>query len=604
MPTDDRLTEDALAQARAALERGALKNAIAKLKELVARVPDYPAAHDLLAGALYFQGTLEEALVHAQKARALAPEDAEYMRGEGTILSALERHDDAVSCLTEALSRAPDDMAARAALGEAFLGQGRAVQAEAQLRQAAAHTSDAPNVHYALGRALVLMDRPAEAESTFRKVLELSPGHGPSLLNLGRTLFLLDRFKGAIEILEAAAAALNRPAEALCLLGECHAQRDSFEAGRQAFNRAKAAAPDDPKVLEREGFFYLNWQKPEHALACFRTAHALDPRSVGALSGLSSFPLDAVGADLVTQIDNAQAGIAAEEAGPSIVLDFARARALDHQGDFEAAWANTVSANQRHRAAFPSPVAPNRGFPTAPPPGWETSADASAALMAGAGLVIIGGMPRSGKSTAETLLGTLRDVGVGYETNILRETLEDLNEEIGLDLIEGFAALPAGYLAAFRNHFARKFAERAGGRPVYTITSPATYLMPILPVIFRALPGARFVFMDRDRFDNALRIFQFCYAQARHGYTYELKAIIGQIDLWRAAKTHWLQVEPQRAMALAYEDMIADPAAALSVMAQFIGLHEPPAGPLALPDDRGCAVPYRAMMDQALKDGD
>jgi len=53
-----------------------------------------------------------------------------------------------------------------------------------------------------------------------------------------------------------------------------------------------------------------------------------------------------------------------------------------------------------------------------------------------------------------------------------------------------------------------------------------------------------------------------------------------------------------------YEDVIADPAAALDIAAELCGLAGP-SGPLPdLGDDRGCAARYLELMAKALKDPD
>jgi hypothetical protein len=51
-----------------------------------------------------------------------------------------------------------------------------------------------------------------------------------------------------------------------------------------------------------------------------------------------------------------------------------------------------------------------------------------------------------------------------------------------------------------------------------------------------------------------------------------------------------------------YEDMVADPAAALHMAAELCGLDTPAAPVLAVGDDRGCAGPYRQLLAAELFD--
>jgi hypothetical protein len=263
-----------------------------------------------------------------------------------------------------------------------------------------------------------------------------------------------------------------------------------------------------------------------------------------------------------------------------------------------------LAANRSYRQCRGIEMRPAGGFPIDLPQGWEGVLGAQEEAHEATRLVIIGGMPRAGKSSAEFVLEDLPGVKVGYETNLLRESVDDLNAEIGLDLVAGLHALPAGYLSEFREIFARKLNDRADGHPVYTLTVAATYLMQAIPVVLRALPEARLILVSRDDFDTALRVFQFLYQQGGHGYTYYLSGIMDQIRLWHDAVKYWTSAVPGKAMALNYENMIADPVAARAAIAAFIGLAAPAAACPALPDDRGCAAHYRAMMKEALANGD
>jgi hypothetical protein len=65
------------------------------------------------------------------------------------------------------------------------------------------------------------------------------------------------------------------------------------------------------------------------------------------------------------------------------------------------------------------------------------------------------------------------------------------------------------------------------------------------------------------------------------------------IDIWHAKL-------PSVTRIMHYEDMIADPRAALQTVAELCGVPMPDCPLPELGDDRGCAAPYRDMMAATL----
>ena len=92
----------------------------------------------------------------------------------------------------------------------------------------------------------------------------------------------------------------------------------------------------------------------------------------------------------------------------------------------------------------------------------------------------------------------------------------------------------------------------------------------------------------------------FLYFVRLDGFTYELSSIIKQIELWRRATHYWSETAPGRCLAVDYQNIVADPALILAEMAAFCDLGAPTTAPAPVFDDRGCAAPYRQMMESHL----
>ena len=121
-----------------------------------------------------------------------------------------------------------------------------------------------------------------------------------------------------------------------------------------------------------------------------------------------------------------------------------------------------------------------------------------------------------------------------------------------------------------------------------------------IPHLVTIMPNASFIFVDRDIWDNAARIYLSNYPAGDLKYSYRFSSIVKQIQRWRTAMDWWLNAEPDRFLKVSYEDLVADPRSELSKICSFCNLVLPSAPLSPVFDDRGCAVPYKQMMDEQL----
>jgi sulfotransferase family protein len=95
--------------------------------------------------------------------------------------------------------------------------------------------------------------------------------------------------------------------------------------------------------------------------------------------------------------------------------------------------------------------------------------------------------------------------------------------------------------------------------------------------------------------DTTLRIYFRKYSGG-NAYAYDLAAAREHV-LWYHQMMQLMAAKlPDHVHIIRYEDMVADPAAALRVAADLCGLPMPEGPVPAVGDDRGCAEPYRQLM--------
>ena len=252
--------DNALAQARAALDGGRLDEAAERIDALLGYRPDSVDARRLqgllllrqrrprraaaafeavvaarpddagclidLGRALNNAGRLDAALQAFERAAALAPAAADPLALRGHVLKGLGRLVDAEQAFRAALELDPVHPRALKGLGAARLAAGDATGAAEALTAAVLEDPRDANAAAYLGAALHRSGDFHRAELAYRRALELDPAHAEAWLNLGITLQDTGRLTTAIEAYREAARqapdhllALNRLADALLAAG-------------------------------------------------------------------------------------------------------------------------------------------------------------------------------------------------------------------------------------------------------------------------------------------------------------------------------------------------------------------------------------------------
>ncbi len=588
--------QQALERIRAALAGGDVDTAIDVARRRCEAEPETAANWDLSAQVYYQAGRLEDALRSQRRAVALEPASAGYLRGEATILLALDRFEEAVERFRAAIGLVSEDADLRSDLAAALIKAGEPRAAEVECRAALAASPDAPAARFNLGMALLQQRKLRDAERVFDELSAAGLEDPAKRGELARAYWALDRCRKAETVLRDVLEAGPDQWEAAALMGQILARRGRFEESEALLRQVCDRAPQAAGVLECLGGVYQEWEKPDQAREAFTAALALDPRSCDALTGLSHCADAAQAPQLLRSIAALRDSLGPGQREQRLNLNFAEARLHDRLHQHAIAWDRAVHANAAFCDAHGLRPARREDFRREALPGL---APATGGSERPAKLIVILGLPRSGKSTAEALAAGLRGAVRGYESNLFEDALEALDGAAPHPGRAGIDALSAQDYPAFADLLNRVVAERAGGASAYSVTVHAMYLLDSLPDLLAGLPNAAFVCLTREAWDNAVRLFLANYDLLNNSYCYRLPDIMNRIELWQRAVDWWTEQAPERILHLRYEELVADPAAAQSRLAAFCGL---PVAAAAQPlfDDRGCAVPYREFMARHL----
>lgn len=190
------------------------------------------------------------------------------------------------------LLQAPDPMALAREAYELARG-GRMAEAEGKLRAAIQAAPSNALLYSALGGLLSRMERPAEARQAFAEAVRLAPDNHAVRLQLAARQReageLEPAWENARRLLEAKAAdaqVREFARETALELGALLARQDRNRAGLAVAQQAASHFGDSAPVQEMLGLFERNNQQNVAAMATYRKALELDPRSEGAAVGL------------------------------------------------------------------------------------------------------------------------------------------------------------------------------------------------------------------------------------------------------------------------------------------------------------------------------
>ena len=475
-----------------------------------------------------------------------------------------------------------------------------------------------------------------EAQKICESLVSRHPQYFGALYTLGLIYIDQKKYPQALGCLVRAAMLNTRNWQVLTALSAVYLELDASEMAAHTLEQASVIAPQEPSILVTLGEIYRDEREYELARDAFHKSYELDrtlraagaglsacyvhlgqyaeaakileglvrdgKSSMGLLFELNHLPSSLVTIDVLTELDNLVRGPNESQADFETSVAFVRARTLHRAGRHAEAWQYLVPAN---RAIYLARRDEAKALAEKERANLEQLKkkqikvnDARISGSKGTISLFIQGPSRSGKTTMETLMGSLSGVKRGYENPSIEMAIRRTFQSAGLLSSKMFEVLPPTLDAQCGEYYMDELSRRAGSARVFTNTHPAR--IHDAARIAAAIPNARFIFVKRNFQDNMLQIFMQKYL-SKNDYAYDLMTIHDHITWYHEMIDTLADKLPGIVRVIHYEDMIADPAVALRVAADLCGL-EMPRGPLPeLGDDLGCATPYLAFMRDALQ---
>lgn len=532
-------------------QSGRLADAEPFYRRVLDRQPSHPAANHLLGLVRLQQGEPESAVSLIARAVHVRGGDPQYHCNLGVALNAAGRPERAIESFDRAIALQPGYAEAFSNRGMALRAQRRFAEAVESYREALRIRPREPGFFLNLANALNELGDAGEAELNYRLALALRPGYPAALSGLCQALVALGRTDDAIAAGEAAIAASPGQSEFHRILGLA-----LWEAGRPAqalaaWRRALALKPDDAELLRLV------------SLVQRRASYDDEVRLMVGLAG-----------------DDGQGDQA------RMHLNFALGQAFDDLGEFEKSFQHYLTANalQRRRAPFSLKAAEAdvealmRQFAGVPDRLRQAGT-------AGAAPVFIVGLPRSGKSTLEGMLGRHPATRKTGELVLMGALVAELrkNEGFGRDSAS-VAALSESAVAWLGEEYMKRIGRIAPGSRAPIDTMPLNLWH--VGFIRLALPGARIVHCVRDPLEHCVAIFQKCFALPGFEFSTDLADLGGYYRMYRRLMRFWDRTFPGAVLEVDLRRLAGEPQAQMRRVLDFCGLTWDPA----------CLAPFETEM--------
>ncbi len=256
-----------------------------------------------------------------------------------------------------------------------------------------------------------------------------------------------------------------------------------------------------------------------------------------------------------------------------VYLGYALFKELDDAGEIEQAWAALQEASLSMRKQVDYDAGREaRGLSALMDLTDARFVAATHSVSPGNAPIFIVGMPRSGTTVLERILGGHSRVASAGELNVFTRSLS-WAADCFYDVPPGSGSVSAIKDADFAEAGAL-YMHRTAGR-----YSGNTHLIDKNPAnifnagfIARAIPQARIICLLRNPMDACFSNLKELFSGDAYGYSYDLAELADHYIRFRQLVAHWQEVMPDRFHVVEYETLVADPLRTSEEVMRYCGL--------------------------------
>jgi tetratricopeptide (TPR) repeat protein len=567
---------------------GRTAEALDHYRSAVEQEPESAEANSVYGLMLLQAGRAGEAEGPLRKAVDIAPGHAAFRMNLAQWLAHRGELDEAVQTVTGIVENEPRHPWAWERLGELRARQRKFREASEHFRRAVDLSPQDPSLLYKLARALFDDGRASEAEPVLASAARFTPAN-PAILRLyaglhetrsdwtalektatdwvttqpfepvaWRSLAKAQWESGyprrAIPNFQKSMDLGGRSAASLALFGRLCLYALELDAATRALDEAEALDPENSAVLSAKSVLLMwNGRYDEAEEYCRRTLRA-NPGDSTAYKTLTQLKNGHLSAENVAAL-RALAENTEARMPDRITASFALGDCLDADAQFDEAFATYERANQlaceRARVEGLNYDRAERKQQTDELISLFDSIPAMSADIPGPRPIFVVGMPRSGTTLIESVIGAHSRVAAGGESGGIRWILPDF---LGHARNGTLPAIPERAWVQWRA-FYRQQMPRVDGVEAMTDKNPWNF--DAFGLILRLFPDARIIHIRRNPVETGFSIFRNEFSKLVR-FTHRLEDIGHYYGEYARLMAHWERVAGDRFTTIQYEDFVRD----------------------------------------------
>ncbi|MCJ9427657.1 tetratricopeptide repeat-containing sulfotransferase family protein [Kordiimonas marina] len=466
------------------------------------------------------------------------------------------------------------EMALRQAIGQGFdlLRQGRAADAVRLADSLVASHRGHAHVLYFAAEARAAYGRTDDALRFLEAAIKADPGQFQLMFRKAQILLAMRRRTDARAAATEAAAHAGQDAQALQAVGQLFSQSDDPAGARPFIKRALKAAPGNPALMFDMATAQFFLGDPVGAEKNLDEVLKKQPGSGQALYLRSILKRQTKAENHVGDLERRLKVLPDGEEKASAY--YALAKEYEDLGDVEKSFPALKAGADMKRASMRYDVAPECAAMEAIAKAYTKKAmQAKTAGCADEGAIFIVGMPRTGTTLVERMLGRHSQVtSAGELPDFARVLSLRVEAELAADPSRGanmveaslktdFAALGQDYIAGAR--------DAVHGAPVFVDKMPVNFLY--CGLIKKALPNARIIHLVRDPMDSCYAVYKTLFHRS-YSFSYDLDELATYYAAYQRMMAHWHTVMPGAILDVHYEDVVRDTEAEAHRILDWCGL--------------------------------
>ena len=423
---------------------------------------------------------------------------------------------------------------------------------EALLTQAPRHAA----AHALLASVLLAQGRLRDACTRLLQAAEASPPDPQFILRIAHGLRSIGETNAALRCMRHPALAGSRDATHQLALGHLYQGLGLNPEALHCMQRARDAGLDS---ADFRYFHALQLQfngdiaEAEAQMeACLRT---------GPTFGRASLSLARIRRQTAqsNHVDFIRARLAQVAPGSEdhAAFEFALYEELDDLGDHDAAWQALARGNAIMRARTHHDTDADGRLIEQLIRVFDTDATVDTDDLDGPTPIFIVGLPRSGTTLLERILGTHSQVASAGELTDLPKQLRWVANQHGHALLDETLLAATGTLdfTELGRRYLAQTQWRAQGRRFYVDKLPPNWML--VGHLRRALPRAKILHLVRDPMDVCFSNWRALFGDA-YAYSYDFESLARHHAQYRRLMAHWHRVHPGFVLDVPYADLVND----------------------------------------------